>query len=219
VAKTVFLSFALRKLQAAEKTAKDILVSVKKSATLSRKERREQAGQARASLKEIRARQKVERQRLKLGRRAHGLRGRDVVRGQQDRFAAFFGTVGAAREKGELLGRMLLSGEVNVSQLLSGVGPLLAGMGPFAALLAPLTEKLMAYVDERLEQELKVQASALRAELATELFVADFEKRFREDPAFAQEQAQKAFLQTLREEAMHGRRIDPQGSLLTEYGL
>ena len=71
----VVLSFALKKLKAAEEAAKKILVTVKQSTSLSKAERREQRQAARAGLKEIRARQRFERRRQRLERRASALSG------------------------------------------------------------------------------------------------------------------------------------------------
>ena len=78
------------------------------------------------------------------------------MRGQQDRFAQVFGSVGEAREKGEALLGIF---EGNLGQVLGGVGQLVPGLGPFASLISPLLDRLTAYVDERIE----IQAAVLEA--------------------------------------------------------
>ncbi|HBP21947.1 MAG TPA: hypothetical protein DEA08_29700 [Planctomycetes bacterium] len=223
MAKTIVLNFALKKLKAAEEAAKKILVSVRKSTDLSKEERRDRSKAARESLKEIRARRRFEQRRAKLQGRANALRGRDLLAASRGRFSGLFGTVGEAREKGESFANALFGdGEISQSlpSLISGVGQFVPGLGPFMTLLAPLTEKLLGHLEERLQQELAKQETRLLARLEEQRFRMDFTRRFKEDPAFAREQARQALERTVAEEARLGKRIQKTtADLVTDFGL
>jgi hypothetical protein len=100
------------------------------------------------------------------------------------------------------------------------VGQFIPGLGPFMTLLAPLTEKLLGYLEERLQQELAKQEALFTARLEEERFRRDYSRRLEEDPRFAREQAKQAFQQTLREEAVLGKRIQKTtADLLTDFEL
>lgn len=131
--------------------------------------------------------------------------------------------VNEAREKVESLGRLAMSGAEaarTLPALMRMGGPLIAA-GPLAALLAPLTEKLLAYVDERIQAEVDKREKRLLARLDEERFRADYNRRFAEDPRFAREEARRALEQTLAEEAKRGRRIEPFSAdlALGDFGL
>ncbi|HBP20487.1 MAG TPA: hypothetical protein DEA08_22185 [Planctomycetes bacterium] len=145
-----------------------------------------------------------DRRRKALAGRAKRLRGRDLVRGQQDRFAQVFGSVGEAREKGEALLGIF---EGNLGQVLGGVGQLVPGLGPFASLISPLLDRLTAYVDERIEIQAAVLEARTLARLEEQRLRDDYSRRLRKDPEFQREQAHDAFWRLLREEAARGKRI------------
>lgn len=158
-----------------------------------------------------------------LGRRGAAASERDVAAGQRASFSDLFGTVGEAREKGESAAQILFGGgsaAQTIPSLISGAGQFVPGLGPFMTLLAPLTEKLLSYLEERLQQELKKQEERFSARLEEERFRMDYTRRFEEDPGFARDQAQRAFEQTLAEEAARGKRIqESTADLITDFGL
>lgn len=158
-----------------------------------------------------------------LGRRGGAASGRDVFAGQRAGFGELLGTVGAAREKGESFAQLLFGGgspSQTIPALISGAGQFVPGLGPFMALLGPLTEKLLGYLEERLQQELKKQEERINARLEEDRFRMDYARRFQEDPRFAREQAREALARTLAEEAVLGKRIQKTtADLLTDFGL
>lgn len=133
------------------------------------------------------------------------------------------GQVNQARERGESLGRTLFGGgetSQTLPALMMMTGALVPGLGPFMALLAPITQKLTAYLEERLAQELARRESALVARLDEDRFRADYSRRLQEDPAFRRQEARRAFEQTLAEEARRGTRSEPVAAdLVSDFGL
>jgi hypothetical protein len=133
------------------------------------------------------------------------------------------GQVNQARERGDSLGRTLFGGgetSQTLPALMMMTGALVPGLGPFMALLAPITQKLTAYLEERLAQELARRESALVARLDEDRFHSDYTRRLAEDPAFRREQARQAFEQMLAEEARRGTRSEPVASdLVTDFGV
>lgn len=158
-----------------------------------------------------------------LGGRGAAASERDVAASQRASFSDLFGTVGEAREKGESAAQLLFGGgspAQTIPALISGAGQFIPGLGPFMTLLAPLTEKLLSYLEERLQQELKKQEERFNARLEEERFRMDYTRRFQEDPAFARDQARRALEQTLAEEAARGKRIQKTtADLITDFGL
>ena len=97
-------------------------------------------------------------------------------------------------------------------------------MAPFAPggnfATAPLTEKLIGYLEERLQQELAKLEAAFTARLDEEAFKRDYARRLKEDPQFAREQARRAFDQAMAEEAALGKRVHKTtADLITDFGL
>ncbi|MCO5171161.1 MAG: hypothetical protein M9894_33065 [Planctomycetes bacterium] len=136
---------------------------------------------------------------------------------------AFLGPVNRARARVESLGHLALGGADaarTVPALLRMGGPLLLG-GPLVALLAPLTQKLLAYVDERVRKEVDQREQRLFAHLEEERFRADYARRLAEDPRFARAEARRALEATLAEEARRGPRIEPFSAdlALGDFGL
>lgn len=132
------------------------------------------------------------------------------------------GSLGQARERGEQVGRAV--GHLgDAAQSLPGLmttAGWLTGLGAFTALLVPLTQKLIAYLDERLEKEIRKETAAFRARLEEERFLADYPRRLREEPAFARAEARKALEATLMEEALLGKRLEKtRGDLVADFGL
>lgn len=127
-----------------------------------------------------------------------------------------------ARERGELVGRAVsaLGDAAQSLPTLMTTAGWLTGLGALTGLLAPLTQKLIAYLDERLEKEIRKETAAFRARLEEERFLADYPRRLREDPAFARAEARKALEATLMEEALLGKRLEKtRGDLVADFGL
>ena len=180
-------------------------------------------GELRQGLDRARKAAELRQRGAALGRRGAAASARDLQAAGQSRFGGLFGTVGEAREKGESLANALFSeGGVtqNLPSLISGVGQFIPGLGPFMTLLAPLTEKLLGYLEERLQQELAKMEASFLARLDEEAFKRDYSRRLKEDPQFARDEARRAFEQTLAEEAVLGKRIHKTtADLITDFGL
>lgn len=133
------------------------------------------------------------------------------------------GQVNQARERGAALGRTLFGGgepSQTLPSLMTLAGAAVPGLGPFMALLAPLTQQLLAYLEQRLAQELARREAALVTRLEEDRLRSDYTRRLEEDPAFRRQQARLAFEQTLAEEAARGTRSEPVASdLVTDFGL
>jgi len=218
VAREILLRFRTKNYERARKVAERIAERAKDTLHTAKSlgaELREQVEQARRTA-ELRKRGAA------MGRRGAAASARDLQAGQRQRFGEALGAAGEAREKGEALAA-LFSGEDVVSSLpslIGGVGQLVPGLGPFAALLAPLAEKLLGYLEERLEQELAKQEALFTARLEEERFQRDYTRRLEEDPRFAREQAKRALQLTLAEEARLGKRVQKTtADLLTDFDL
>ena len=219
MAREILLRFRTKNYERARKVAEKIAERAKKTLDTARN----LTGELKESVERTQKRAELRKRGAALGRRGAAASGRDLQAGQRQGFSQLFGTVGEAREKGESFANALFGGQdmtQALPSLISGVGQFIPGLGPFMTLLAPLTEKLLGYLEERLQQELAKQEALFTARLEEERFRRDFTRRLQEDPRFAREQAKEAFRQTLAEEAAVGKRIQKTtADLLTDLEL
>ena len=219
MAREVLLRFRTKNYERAKKVAERIAERAKKTLATAKT----LTGEVKQGLERAQNAAELRKRGAGLGRRGAAASARDLQAGQRQGFGQLIGTVGEAREKGESFANALFGGQgmtQSLPSLISGVGQFVPGLGPFMTLLAPLTEKLLGYLEERLQQELAKQESLFTARLEEERFRRDFTRRLKEDPAFAREQAKKAFEQTLAEEAAVGKRIQKTtADLLTDLEL
>lgn len=214
MAREVLLRLRARNYERALQLAERVKKRAEKTLATGKALREELKG----SLSRARDMAELRRRTAALGRRGQAASQRDVAGLQRARFERALGPVGRAREIGEA-GASLLSGRPSVGSLVSGIGQFVPGAGAFSALMAPLIEKLEGYLDERLEKRLRKHEAALSARLEEDRFRTDFTRRFKEDPAFAAEQAKKAFRETLAEEKALGKRIHRSIDLISEFDL
>jgi len=219
VAREILLRFRTKNYERAKKIAERVAERAKKTLATTKTLTTE----LKQSLQQAQKAAELRKRGAALGRRGAAASARDLQAGQQQRFAQRFGSVGAAREKGETFANVLFGGQEitqSLPSLISGVGQFVPGLGPFMTLLAPLTEKLLGHMNERFEQELAKQESLLTARLEEERFRRDYSRRLEEDPRFEREQARAAFELTLAEEAVRGKRIHKStADLLTDLDL
>ena len=219
MAREILLRFRTKNYERAKKVAERIAERAKKTLATAK----DLGGELKESLQQTQKAAELRKRGAGLGRRGAAASGRDLLAGQRKGFGELLGTVGEAREKGESFANVLFGGQdmtQALPSLISGVGQFIPGLGPFMTLLAPLTEKLLGYLEERLQQELAKQEALFTARLEEERFRRDYSRRLEEDPAFAREQAKQALQQTLREEAVIGKRIQKTtADLLTDLEL
>lgn len=177
--------------------------------------------QLRQSVEKAREMAELRRRGAALGERGAAASRRDLGAISRGRFESVLGSVGRAREIGEGAASIFGSGDITsmLPSLLSGAAQFIPGVGPFAALLAPLTEKLLGYIDERFEQEIKKREALFLARLEEGRFRDDFTRRLEEDPAFAFKQAKLALKETLATEKRFKKRVHTAADLLAESGL
>ncbi len=219
MAREVLLRFRTKNYERAKKVAERIAERAKKTLDTAK----HLGGELKENLQQAQKTAALRKRGAGLGRRGAGASARDLQAGQRQGFGELFGSVGEAREKGESLANVLFGGQdmtQALPSLISGVGQFIPGLGPFMTLLAPLTEKLLGYLEDRLQQELAKQEALFTARLEEERFRRDYSRRLEEDPRFAREQAKRAFEQTLAEEAVLGKRIQrTTADLLTDLEL
>jgi len=219
VAREILLRFRTRNYERAQKVTEKIADRARKTLSTAKN----LGSELRENLQQTQKRAELRSRGAALGQRGAAAAERDLQLGERQAFGQLFGTVGEAREKGESLANVLFGGQ-EITQalpsLISGVGQFVPGLGPFMTLLAPLTEHLLGYLEERLQQELAKQEALFTARLEEERFRRDFTRRLEEDPRFAREQARRAFEQTLAEEAAVGKRIQKKtADLLVDFEL
>ena len=219
MAREVLLRFRTKNFERAKKVAERIAERAKKTLDTAKT----LGTELKENLQQTQKAAELRRRGAGLGGRGAAASARDLQAGQRQGFGQLLGTVGEAREKGESFANLLFGGQdmtQALPSLISGVGQFIPGLGPFMTLLAPLTEKLLGYLEERLQQELAKQEALFTARLEEERFRRDYTRRLEEDPQFAREQAKRAFEQTLAEEAVLGKRIQrTTADLLTDLEL
>ena len=116
------------------------------------------------------------------------------------------------RERAEPL-RALAGGGITAAlpQLVGVTGQVLSVAGPLAAFLGPIVGQLQSYLDQRLRAELDARDAAFAAEIR-ELRQTTTQRQ-QNDPKFAAELARRAFAETLAEEALLGKRVEPSARL------
>lgn len=201
--KQVVLQFAERNLKKARENAQVVARLVKQAAKdIKDVDRRKEV------LKDLRERQKRERAEFKAeGKRQQlerrGLRGRNRFGGFEGGRSALasadptFSTLNALREKGTVTaglfrGGGLASGASILSGASEGVSGLIAGFGPIAALAGAVATLVVPIVEERFELLISQRVTEGIAKIERRLAEADLERRFREDPLFAEQKAQEA---------------------------
>lgn len=126
---------------------------------------------------------------------------------QQNRFGARLGSVGSAHERVTSLFDAVNSRSVgSIASAFAEFAP--GALGPMLAVAGPLVDRLMAYVDERIEIQAAVIEARTQALLDEERFRRDYSRRLAEDAEFERTQARKGYEQFRREEAVFGKRIE-----------
>lgn len=219
MAREILLRFRTKNYERARDVAKKVAERARKTLQTAKG----LSGELKEGLDRARKKAELRQRAAGLGRRGAAASGRDLQAMGRSRFGELFGTVGEAREKGESFANALFgAGGItqNLPSLISGVGQFVPGLGPFMTLLAPLTEKLLGYLEERLQQELAKMESAFTARLDEEAFKRDYSRRLKEDPQFARDEARRAFQHTLAEESTLGKRVHKTtADLITDFGL
>jgi len=160
---------------------------------------------ARDALQQTQEADDTQQRQGRLRARAKRLRGRDVASGQQGRFGAAVGSIGSAHERVDSVLSAIESR--SVGSIAASVGQFLPGIGPILAVAGPLMDRLMTYVDERIEIKVAVLEAKTLARLEEERLRDDYTRRLREDPSFQAEQAHEGFYRLIREEAALGKRV------------
>ncbi len=192
-ANEVTLRFRLKELAEAEAATKRVLVEVQKSDTLSKAVKARVAATSREQIVAIRA----ERAALESLRRTAGGAGGSV--GPLDALTAPAQAANRAREKGTALANVMRGQFGGAAGLLGALG------GPTVAAVAALVYPLLKGVLDKIELEFRAKvadASALlRQRIEEAEFRADYGRRLKEDSAFRQAEADRAFKETSGKEA------------------
>lgn len=199
MADSILIRFGTRSLeqakQAAQAIAKQVQATAKQLKDLPPELRKSFREAARGAAKQRREELKAQAGRLDLLKRASALEGRDLgvsalLRGRVNQGKEVFekaSTVFGAATSGNLAGGLTLLGNVPV------IGQVAAGAAAVAAIVLPILQREL---DSRLAA--METRSAVRQQRA--FFEADVERRFREDPAFRDQEVRRAVREAQAEE-------------------